>query len=118
LNIHGNLKSNSNIFIAGQISGVEGYVESTASGLVCAMQIERMLNDKEYLNIPEETMIGALMKYITTDKGNRKLEPMNANFGLLPQIEERIRDKKIKKQILANRSLKFLEDFKRELING
>ncbi len=118
LNIFGNLKKFSNIFIAGQISGVEGYVESTASGLVCAMQIERMLNDKEYLNIPEETMIGALMKYITTDKGDRKLEPMNANFGLLPQLEEKIRDKKMKKQILANRSLKFLEDFKRELING
>jgi methylenetetrahydrofolate--tRNA-(uracil-5-)-methyltransferase len=118
LNIFGNLKNYKNIFIAGQISGVEGYVESTASGLVCGMQIERMLKGKEYLNIPEETMIGALMKYITTDKGDRKLEPMNANFGLLPQLEERIRDKKIKKQLLANRSLKFLEDFKKEFIYG
>lgn len=118
LNISGNLKNYENIFIAGQISGVEGYIESTASGLVCAMQIERMLYDREYINIPEETMLGALMKYITTDLGTRKLEPMNANFGLLPPLEERIRDKKIKKQLLANRSLDFLEIFKRELTNG
>lgn len=118
LSICGSLKKFENIFIAGQLSGVEGYVESTASGLVCAMQIERMLNNKEYLNIPEETMIGALMKYITTELGERKLEPMNANFGLLPPLEERIRDKKMKKQILADRSLKFLDDLKKELTNG
>ena len=118
LNITGNLKKYENIFIAGQISGVEGYIESTASGLVCAMQIERMLYDREYIKIPEETMIGALMKYITTDSGTRKLEPMNANFGLLPPLEEKIRDKKMKKQLLANRSLDFLEKFKRELTNG
>lgn len=115
LNISGNLKLHENIFIAGQISGVEGYVESTASGLVCAMQIERILNEKNYLDIPKETMIGALMNYITTDLGNRKLEPMNANFGLLPPLEERIRDKKVKKQMLADRSLKSLEQFKKEL---
>ncbi len=118
LNTYGNLKNYKNIFIAGQLSGVEGYVESTASGLVCAIQVERLLNDREYLNIPGETMIGALMKYISTDLGDRKLEPMNANFGLLPTLAEKIKDKKLKKQILANRSLKFLEDFKRELTNG
>lgn len=118
LNILGNLKKYENVFIAGQISGVEGYVESTASGLVCAMHIERVLNDKKYLEIPKETMIGALMNYITTDLGERKLEPMNANFGLLPPLEERIRDKKMKKQLLANRSLEFLEKFKKELTNG
>lgn len=118
LKVSGNLKNYKNIFIAGQISGVEGYVESTASGLVCAMQIERLLCDREHINIPEETMLGALMKYITTDLGNRKLEPMNANFGLLPPLEEKIRDKKIKKQLLANRSLQFLEKFKKELTNG
>jgi methylenetetrahydrofolate--tRNA-(uracil-5-)-methyltransferase len=118
LNIFGNLKEHENIFIAGQISGVEGYVESTASGLVCALQIERKLNDKMYLNIPKETMIGALMNYITTDCGDRKLEPMNANFGLLPPLEEKVRDKKVKKQMLANRSLDYLEHFKKELGNG
>lgn len=118
LNIYGNLKNKSKIFIAGQISGVEGYVESTASGIVCAIQIERILNDREYINIPQETMIGALMKYISTDSGVRKLEPMNANFGLLPPLEERMRDKKIKKQALANRSLKFLDELKKDLNNG
>lgn len=118
LTIFGHLKNFSNVFIAGQISGVEGYVESTASGLICAMQIERMLNGREFLKIPEETMLGALMKYITTDLGDRKLEPMNANFGLLPPLKEKIRDKKIKKQMLANRSLLLLEEFKKELFNG
>lgn len=118
LNIFGNLKKYENVFIAGQISGVEGYVESTASGLVCAIQIERRLNELDYMNIPIETMIGALMNYITTDSGNHKLEPMNANFGLLPPLDEKIRDKKVKKQILAERSLENLEKFKKELENG
>lgn len=118
MSVYGNLMDHENIFVAGQISGVEGYVESTASGLVCAMQIERKIKNREYLDIPKETMIGALMNYITTDSGNRKLEPMNANFGLLPPLEERIRDKKVKKQILAKRSLENLEQFKKELKNG
>ena len=115
LNVYGNLKAYNNVFIAGQLSGVEGYVESAASGLVCAIQIERLLNDKGYLEIPEETMIGALMKYISTDNGNRQLEPMNANFGLLPPLEEKIRDKKLKKQTLAEKSLRYLKAFISEL---
>ncbi len=114
----GNLGNFNNVFIAGQISGVEGYVESAASGLVCAMQIANKIEHKCYLNFPKETMVGALMKYISTDKGSHKLEPMNANFGLLPPLDEQIRDKKLKKEKLATRSLNFLEEFIKGLNNG
>ncbi len=118
MTVNGNLRNFSKVFIAGQLSGVEGYVESAASGLVCGIQIARILSNKDTLNIPEETMLGALMKYISTDKGNRKLEPMNANFGLFPPLDEKIKGKKLKKQRLATRSLNFLMEFKRELDNG
>ncbi|MDD2371407.1 MAG: methylenetetrahydrofolate--tRNA-(uracil(54)-C(5))-methyltransferase (FADH(2)-oxidizing) TrmFO [Firmicutes bacterium] len=118
LTIKGNLREFENVFIAGQLSGVEGYVESAASGLVCGMHIGQIINGKGNLNIPEEMMLGALMKYISTDIGNRKLEPMNANFGLLPPLDEKIKDKKLKKQKLGERSLSFLKEFKRVLEDG
>lgn len=118
LSMNGSLKSHENIFIAGQLSGVEGYVESAASGLFCAMQAARKMEMKDYLEFPEETMIASLMRYISTDIGERKLEPMNANFGLLPPLEEKIRDKKLKKETMANRSLEKLEAFKKEFLHG
>ena len=102
------LKSNSNIFFAGQITGVEGYVESISSGLVAALNaVEVLKNNKNKIIFPETTVIGALAKYISTP--NSKFQPMNANFGILPELEgEKIRDKKLRYQELANRSLKDL----------
>lgn len=105
----GNLKDYPNLFIAGQFSGVEGYVESAASGFVCGVEASRVARGLPFLEIPEETMIGSLMRYISEDKGGRRLEPMNANFGLLPPYPERIRDKKEKKRMMAELSLGKLE---------
>ena len=110
------LKSNSNIYFAGQITGVEGYVESISSGLVAALNAvedfnNRNSNENERQNkitFPETTVIGALAKYISTP--NKKFQPMNANFGILPELTgKKIKDKKLRYQELANRSLEILE---------
>ena len=111
------LKTNSNIYFAGQITGVEGYVESISSGLVVALNaIENFNNknndenkEKNKITFPETTVIGALAKYISTP--NSKFQPMNANFGILPELEgKKIKEKKLRYQELANRSLKDLEE--------
>ena len=100
-----NLKSNKNIFFAGQITGVEGYVESISSGMVCALNAINSFENKEKIIFSENTVIGALAKYISTP--NDKFQPMNANFGILPELEgDKIKDKKLRYQKLADRSLK------------
>lgn len=98
-----NFKNNRNIYFAGQISGVEGYVESIASGLVAAINAVQQYNSQDKVFFSEETMIGALAKYISTP--NENFQPMNANFGILPPLDEKIRDKKLKYAKLAGRAL-------------
>ena len=104
-----NFKLNNNIYFAGQITGVEGYVESIASGLVASLNaIERFNAEKQNeeakkIVFSEFTMIGALSKYISTP--NDKFQPMNANFGILPSLDEKIKDKKLKYQKLSDRAL-------------
>lgn len=99
-----NLKSNNNIFFAGQITGVEGYVESISSGLVAGINAANMILGKSKKQFPKETVIGALAKYISTE--NEKFQPMNANFGILPELDgEKIRDKKLRYTKLADRAL-------------
>lgn len=94
------LKKNPNIYFAGQITGVEGYVESISSGMVVALNVVNRLLGKEKIEFPENTMIGALANYIATP--NEKFQPMNANFGILPELGERIKDKKLKYTKLAD----------------
>ena len=111
-----NLKKNKNIYFAGQITGVEGYVESISSGMVAALnavnqfkiinklQVENADIDLEKVIFSEFTIIGALAKYISTP--NSKFQPMNANFGILPELEgKKIKDKKERYEKLAKRSL-------------
>ena len=100
-----NLKKNSNIYFAGQITGVEGYVESISSGMVAALNaIENFKQTGKKISFPKETMIGALSKYISTE--NKNFQPMNANFGILPELPERIKDKKERYGKLADRAIK------------
>lgn len=103
-----NLKKNNNIFFAGQITGVEGYVESISSGLVSALNAVAKLKEQDKVIFSEYTMIGALAKYISTE--NKKFQPMNANFGIVPELEEKIRDKKLKYSKLADRALENLRE--------
>ncbi len=111
-----NMKKNNNIFFAGQITGVEGYVESISSGFVAGINAAKLFKEQNYeknkIVFDENTVIGALAKYISTE--NDKFEPMNANFGILPKLEENIKDKKIKYQKMADRSL---EKIKLEYMN-
>jgi len=104
-----NLKNNPNIFFAGQITGVEGYVESISSGMVAALNACAKFENNGKIDFPETTMIGALSKYISTE--NDKFQPMNANFGIVPELEERIRDKKLKYGKLADRAMQDLRLF-------
>lgn len=103
-----NLKSNNNIYFAGQITGVEGYVESISSGMLASLNaIERFCNSGKKVEFSEYTVIGSLAEYISTP--NDKFQPMNANFGILPELEgKRIRDKKERYMKLAERSLENL----------
>ena len=105
-----NLKNNNNIYFAGQITGVEGYVESISSGLVAGINAVRKLENQEKAEFSEYTMIGALANYISTP--NDKFQPMNANFGILPELEgKRISDKKLKYGKLSDRALENLKIF-------
>ena len=103
-----NLKNNNNVYFAGQITGVEGYVESVSSGLMAGINAVNRLKKKEKLVFNEYTMIGALTKYISTP--NEKFQPMNANFGILPELGERIKDKKVKYGKLADRAIENLKN--------
>ena len=99
-----NFKKSPNIYFAGQITGVEGYVESISSGLVAGINAAHKLKQKETVTFSKETVIGALAKYISTT--NEKFQPMNANFGILPPLKEKIKDKKLRYQKMSERSLK------------
>ena len=102
-----NLKKFPNIYFAGQITGVEGYVESISSGLVAGINAVNKYNNDTKIEFSEYTMIGALAKYISTE--NDKFQPMNANFGIVPELGEKIKDKKLKYGKLADRALEYLE---------
>lgn len=102
------LKCDPDVFIAGQLSGVEGYVESILSGLLIA----KIINDEFDLeggevSLPDTTISGQLWRHLISESSN--YQPMNANFGLLPDLPERIRDKKKKKQALSDRALDALK---------
>lgn len=106
----GQLRSRANIFFAGQITGVEGYVESTAGGLVAGINGAKLALQKETIKFPLETAIGSLMHYITTAEG-KSFQPMNINYGLLPPLGRKIRDKREKNLAISQRSLEKLEKF-------
>ncbi len=102
------LRKNENIFFAGQISGVEGYMESAASGIIAGINAVARLEGKNPIVLPNISMIGALLGYIT-DERVEKFQPMGANFGILPELETRIKDKKERYAALSGRSLNWFE---------
>ncbi len=107
LNADFSLRSNPNIFFAGQITGVEGYMESAASGIMAGINAVRQAEGEEPFVLSEYNMIGALSQYIS-DESVTNFQPMGANFGILPPIEPKIRDKRERYMALANRALEQL----------
>lgn len=107
------LRENKNVFFAGQITGVEGYMESGCSGLMAGINASRLYNGLPTLTLPECTMIGSLSSYISNPTVTN-FQPMGANIGILPQLDEKIRDKKLKAEKHAERSLSALADFIKE----
>lgn len=108
-------KNKPNLFFAGQMTGVEGYVESAASGMIAGINLAHRLLDKEDAIFPRETMLGSMAYYISHANNNKNFQPMNANFGLVPALDERIKDKKERYEKLANRALTYLDYFKKTL---
>lgn len=102
------MKNIKNLYFAGQITGVEGYVESISSGLMAGINAANEFYGKEEFYLPIENMTGALANYISTP--NEKFQPMNANFGIVPGLEKRIKDKKEKYTILADRAISKLKE--------
>ena len=106
-------RKNNNIFFAGQITGTEGYTESIADGLIAGINMARFILGEELLTFPTETMIGALLNYITSSE-HKTFQPINSNWGILAPIEldkKTRKNKKLKCEILANRALETMEDF-------
>jgi len=102
-------RKNDKVFFAGQITGVEGYIESASSGLVAGVNMARRVKGLEPIVFPRETAHGALSHYIS-DACISKFQPMNINFGLMPPLETKIRDKREKNRKIAERALNMLKD--------
>ena len=98
------LRDDVNLYFAGQMTGVEGYVESTASGWLCGVNAALSILGAESLSLPGTTAIGSLARYVSNPL-NRKFQPMNANFGLMDPINGKFKDKRMKNACLAERSL-------------
>lgn len=104
------LKANKQIFFAGQMTGVEGYVESAGSGLLAGINAARLVQGEELVVFPKETALGSMARYIT-EADSKNFQPMNINFGLFPNLPKKIRDKKEKGQMLADRALTTIQNF-------
>ena len=103
-------KCRDNLFFAGQLTGVEGYMESASSGIIAGINAANKLMGKECTVLPEVCEIGALLAYIT-DETVVKFQPMGANLGILPELQERPRDKKLRAEKYAERALEALKQY-------
>ena len=109
------LKSEPRITFAGQMTGVEGYVESAASGFLAAVELARRLEGKEPIDFPKETALGALSLYVS-DESVTKFQPMNINFGIITPLGYKVRGKRNKNQEISNRALEIIEKLKSEVL--
>jgi methylenetetrahydrofolate--tRNA-(uracil-5-)-methyltransferase len=109
------LKDAGATFVAGQLTGVEGYTESLGTGLLAGLNLARVLRGLEPLIPPPATMLGALIAYLR-DADPGRFQPMNANFGLLPPLERTVRDRAKRTRALADRALAAMREFARELL--
>ena len=110
LNADFSFRKRPDLFFAGQITGVEGYMESASSGILAGLNMAMRLEGKESVILPENTMMGALSHYIS-DSSVTNFQPMGANFGVLEPIEPKIRDKKLRYEALAQRGISLLKNY-------
>ena len=108
------VKDIKNLLFAGQITGVEGYLESASSGILAGINAAKMFNNENLIEFPDETIMGSLANYVSGFTG-KDFQPMNANFGILPPMENIIRNKKERKAAMAERSINSMEKFKLQL---
>lgn len=104
------LKANQQIFFAGQMTGVEGYVESAGSGLLAGINAAKLAKGEELVVFPSETALGSMARYIT-EADSKNFQPMNINFGLFPELQPKVRDKKARTEQLANRAITTIQNF-------
>ena len=109
------LKSDKRIAFAGQMTGVEGYVESAASGFLVGVELARRLREMEAINFPQETAIGALGLYVSNET-IAQFQPMNINFGIIPPLDHRVKGKRNKNAELSQRSLAIIDAMKDEVL--
>jgi methylenetetrahydrofolate--tRNA-(uracil-5-)-methyltransferase len=105
------LRDDPRVLFAGQLTGVEGYTESTATGLVAGVNLSRLLAGEEAVIPPPTTMLGALYRYMR-EADPRHFQPMNANFGLVDELPQRVKDKRVKKERLAERALAAMAEWR------
>lgn len=111
LNYDFSLKGNPMVFIAGQLSGVEGYMESTASGLIAGVSLAQKIAGKTLAILPKTTIIGAITNYLVSAE-EKNFQPMNANFGILSPLDKVIKDKSLKKQEYSKRAIEDIKKYK------
>ena len=101
------------LFFAGQITGTEGYTESIASGLLCGINMAKLLNNEPLLELPQDTMLGALTHYITNPE-HTNFQPINSNWGIVPPVElpkKERKNKKLKGELMSKRALESLKNY-------
>ncbi|ESU33057.1 tRNA (uracil-5-)-methyltransferase [Bacillus sp. 17376] len=107
-------RNRENLFFAGQMTGVEGYVESAASGMIAGINAARLVKGEEPVEFPHETAMGSMARYITTTNA-KNFQPMNANFGLFPDLPEKIKAKQERNEKHASRALETIQKFAKNL---
>jgi methylenetetrahydrofolate--tRNA-(uracil-5-)-methyltransferase len=103
LSAHGSLRDRQDLLFAGQLTGVEGYTESTAVGILAAVNLDRIVRGEEPVVPPATTMLGGLMRYLR-ESDPRHFQPMNSNFGLLDPLDAEVRDKRRRREALSERA--------------
>ncbi|MCR4660761.1 MAG: methylenetetrahydrofolate--tRNA-(uracil(54)-C(5))-methyltransferase (FADH(2)-oxidizing) TrmFO [Clostridia bacterium] len=109
LNIDFSLNTLKNTYVIGQLSGVEGYIESAMCGIICGINIDRQIRGKKSIIPNEYTAIGSLIKYITTP--NSSFQPMHASFSLIPELDEKVKDKKLRKELKSKRAIENIDNY-------
>ena len=115
LNNNFRMRENEKVYFAGQISGVEGYMESTASGLCVAISILMRYNGNENFAFSNKTMIGALAEYVSNPANKFNFQPMSSNYGIVNSVGIQTRDKKEKRQAIYSQSMQEIEQIRRGL---